>query len=83
LDGTSKGGLFTELTTPKEAANNLSITIGGTTKKIGVNYLTYCENIGATTYSTVKGHKDRLLEIFNSYTHSFGNHVMISNSVVN
>ena len=82
LDGVHASGLFTGLSTLKENINNLSITIGGTTKKIGVNYLTYLDNLGGTAFATVKQHKDKLLEIFGEYQHSFGNYVMISNSVV-
>ena len=82
LDGVHASGLFTGLSTLKDATNNLSITIGGTTKKIGVNYLTYLDNLGGTAFATVKQHKDKLLEIFGAYSHSLGNYVMISNSVV-
>lgn len=82
LDGVHASGLFTGLSTLKENLYNLSITIGGTTKKIGVNYLTYLDSLGGTAFATVKQHKDKLLEIFGAYGHSFGNYVMISNSVV-
>ena len=51
LDGTHKGGLFTDFSniTSGTDANKVSITIGGTTKKIIINYAQNAGSIGGVT----------------------------------